>query len=343
MDNHEDKFVRSGGRQQNNSSSDESMDSQKDKMKNKKKNSRKKWFILLIVFIVIGIGIGIYWYFFLRGYISTDDAYIEGDRVAISAKILGRIDTLTVDEGDTVFSGQLLAQLDTTNLHAQLNQVVASLNYSHQNAVLAKANLKLAQSDFERAALQFKEKIISPEVYDHAKQALDIAKARQDIALADIKKSQAAVEVIKSQIQNATIYAPMRGVVARRWVLPGDVVQPAQPIFTVYDLVNVWVDANFEETKLSSIYLGAPVEISVDAYGSIKFSGKVIAMPAAAASKFSLIPPNNASGNFTKVTQRLPVKISLNKPRGKETDQLYLLPGMSVTVKIPVGEGAHHK
>jgi membrane fusion protein (multidrug efflux system) len=343
MDNHEENFAHSGGKQEKNSSSGESLDSEKENGKKEKKNSKGKWLVLFFVFIVIAAGIGLYWYFFLRGYISTDDAYIEGDRVSISAKILGRIDTLTVDEGDTVYSGQLLAQLDTTDLHAQLNQVVASLNYSHQNAVLAEANLKLAQSDFERAALQFREKIISPEVYDHAKQALDIAKARQDIALADIKKSQAAVDVIKSQIQNATIYAPMRGVVARRWVLPGDVVQPAQPIFTVYDLVNVWVDANFEETKLSSIYLGAPVEISVDAYGGMKFLGKVIAMPAAAASKFSLIPPNNASGNFTKVTQRLPVKISLNKPREREMDQLYLLPGMSVTVKIPVGGGDHHK
>ncbi len=322
---------------QNNFSSSKSYPLTNENQKEKgKKSSNRKWLILVLIFIVIGLGVGIYWYFFLRGYISTDDAYIESDRVAISAKILGRIDRLTVDEGDTVQQGQLLVQLDATDLHAQLNQVEANLNYAGQNAVLAKVNVKLAQSDFERALLQFKEKIMSPEVYDHAKQALDIAKARQDIALAEIKNAQTAVDVVKSQIQNTSIYAPMNGVVAKRWVLPGDVIQPAQPVFTIYNLDSIWVDANFEETKLSAIYLDAPVEISVDAYGGTKFLGKVIALPAATASKFSLIPPNNASGNFTKVTQRLPVKISLKIPDHIDSDHLLLLPGMSVTVKIPV-------
>jgi membrane fusion protein, multidrug efflux system len=299
------------------------------------KSPYTKWLILLIILVIIGGAIFFYWYFILRGYISTDDAYIEGDRISISAKILGRISQLKVDEGDTVRQGQLLIQLDSTDLHAQMAQAQASLDYARQNAALAKVNVNLAQEDFNRAALQFKEKILSPEKYDHARQALEMAKARQAIAFSDIKRSQAAVDVVQTQIQNTRIFAPMYGVVAKRWVIEGDVVQPAQPIFTVYDPVDVWITANFEETKLEDIRMDAPVEISVDAYSGQKFSGKVIDLPVAAASKFSLIPPNNASGNFTKVTQRVPVKISLDVPEKDSPALLLLLPGMSVTVKIP--------
>jgi membrane fusion protein (multidrug efflux system) len=126
-------------------------------------------------------------------------------------------------------------------------------------------------------------------------------------------------------------------VVAKRWVLPGDIVQPGQPILTVYDLENLWVTANFEETKLSSIRLNDPAVISVDAYPDIKLEGKVILIGAAAASQFSLIPSNNASGNFTKVTQRVPIKISIEKPlAANKYNRITLLPGMSVQVKIRI-------
>jgi membrane fusion protein (multidrug efflux system) len=298
------------------------------------KSSYTKWLILLVILVVIGVAVFVYWYLFLRGYVSTDDAYIEGDRISISSKILGRITELTVDEGDTIGQNQLLVQLDSTDLHAQRAQAIASLDYAIQNAALAKVNVNLAQDDFNRAAVQFKENILSPEKHDHAWQTLEMAKARQAIALSEIKRSQAAVDVIQTKIQNTQIFAPMKGVVAKRWVIAGDVVQAAQPIFTVYDPSNIWITANLEETKLAEIRMDAPVEISVDAYSEQKFSGRVINLPAAAASKFSLIPPNNASGNFTKVTQRVPVKISLEVPDHKSEDPLLLLPGMSVTVKI---------
>jgi membrane fusion protein (multidrug efflux system) len=300
------------------------------------KSPYTKWLILLLIIIVIGGAIFFYWYFFLRGYISTDDAYIEGHRLTVSAKMLGRITQLAAIEGDTVQQGQLLVQLDSTDLHSRLTQAVANLDYAKQNTELAKVKVKQAQEDFKRASIQYKEKILTPEKYDHARQALEMAKAQQAIALSEIKRAQAAIEVTRSQIQNTQIYTPMNGVVAKKWVIVGDVVQPAQPIYTIYDYDDVWITANFEETKLSEIRMGAPVKISVDAYSDIQFSGKVINLPAAAASKFSLIPPNNASGNFTKVTQRVPIKISLNVPENQNDPPLLLLPGMSVTVKIPI-------
>ncbi len=307
------------------------------KQKARSKSGAGRWLILLLIFIIIGAAVGAYWYFFLRGYISTDDAYIDGDRIAVSSKILGRITQLMVDEGDTVRAGQLLVQLDTTDLHAQQEQARANLAYAQQNATLAGVSLDLAREDFNRAEVQFKEKIMATEKYDHAKRTLDMAKAKSEIAKAEITRARAALDIVSTQFQNTQIYSSRGGVVARRWVLPGDVVQPAQPIFTIFDLKNVWITANFQETKLHSIRLFAPVEISVDAYGGQKFKGKVITLPAAAASKFSLIPPNNASGNFTKVTQRVPVKISLDLSEQQDRSNFLLLPGMSVTVKIPDG------
>jgi membrane fusion protein (multidrug efflux system) len=124
-------------------------------------------------------------------------------------------------------------------------------------------------------------------------------------------------------------------------VLQGEVVQPGQPILTVYDPENVWITAYFEETKLRSIPLGARAEVSVDAYPGQPLEGTVVLIGAAAASQFSLIPPNNASGNFTKVTQRVPIRIKVDPPEAGTSQMTLphgLLPGMSVVVTILQGE-----
>ena len=132
------------------------------------------------------------------------------------------------------------------------------------------------------------------------------------------------------------IIASMNGVVAKRWVLAGDVVQPGQPIFTIYDVKNIWVTANLEETKLRHIHLNDPVQIDVDTYPGVKFSGKVFEIGNYTASEFSLIPPNNASGNFTKVTQRIPIKISIEDAPAQDGSKPILRPGMSVEVSVKI-------
>jgi membrane fusion protein (multidrug efflux system) len=123
----------------------------------------------------------------------------------------------------------------------------------------------------------------------------------------------------------------MRGVVSRRWVLKGDVVQPGQAIYTLYNLDSVWVTANLEETKLGRIAPGDAVTVQVDAYPGRDFPGHVAQIGTNTAAQFSLIPPNNASGNFTKVTQRVPVRIALDRAAG---DNARLLPGMSASIRV---------
>jgi len=303
-----------------------------------KRGSLKKRLFFLALFLAVIAGlIYVYWYFNLRGFISTDDAFIDGDRVALGAKMLGRISELKVNEGDPVNKGQLLIQLDDSDLQAQKAQAEANLNLARQNVVLTKVNRQKAQDDYDRATTQFKSQIITQEKYDHISNALDMARAQYGIELARVKTAEAQFQVVQTQIENTRIKAPLFGIIAKKWALVGDVVQPGQPILTINDNAHVWVTANFEETKLASIHPGDEVQISVDAYGDSQFAGKVMTIGAAAASEFSLIPPNNASGNFTKVTQRVPVKISIrHEPKNQQVDTPILLPGMSVEVKVRV-------
>ena len=273
----------------------------------------------------------------MRDFVSTDDAYIDANRVAISAKILGRVDTLLTDEGDTVQEGQVVVRLDDIDLRAQEAQARSAFALAQENINLAKVNLDRAQTDFKRAATQFRQNVIPKEQYDHTESELESAKARYNIAIAQSNTARAQLGIVETQLRNTVISSPMTGVVSKRWVLPGDVVQPGQPIFSVYDLKNIWVTANLEETSLTALHENDKVAITVDAYPDQTFSGKVFQIGSNTASQFSLIPPNNASGNFTKVTQRVPIKISIEQDSSSADPRLVqLLPGMSVEVKVRV-------
>lgn len=303
----------------------------------KKGGLKKRLFVLVLILVIFGVlGYG-YWYLNFRGFVSTDDAFIDGDLVSLGSKMMGRITELKVDEGDSVAKDELLIQLDDRDLQAQKVQVAANLELAKQSVVLAKVNLEKTQDDYNRASTQFQNHVIPAEQYDHATKALDAARAQYNIELARVGAAEAQLQVIQTQIENTRITTPVAGVIAKKWSLPGDVIQPGQAIFTIYNYNQVWVTANFEETKLASINPGDAVEISVDTYTDHTFSGKVLMIGAVAASKFSLIPPNNASGNFTKVTQRIPVKISIDQQsQNQNGDPFLLLPGMSVEVKVSV-------
>jgi membrane fusion protein (multidrug efflux system) len=301
---------------------------------------KKKKIIIPVLIILLAAAAGVYWYIGQLGYVSTDDAFIDGNKLSVSSKILGRITNLAVDESDTVKQGQLLVQLDSADFKAQESRAKAMFALDNESVTLAKVNVEKAEDDFNRAQRQYKENIIPKEQFDHAQKALEAAKASYNIALTKIKTAQAQLKVITTELQNTHIYSPMDGVVAKRWVLSGDVVSPGQPIFTIYDLKNIWVTADLEETKLAPIHLGDTVDISVDTYPNQKFTGRVFQIGANTASQFSLIPPSNAAGNFTKVTQRVPIKISI-KPtisngQSDPNENMKLLPGMSVEIKIKV-------
>ena len=330
--------------------------------KSQKARKIKAYGALSLVLIAV-ILIGWYYYRQYEKYYSTDDAYIDADRVAVSSKILGRIIQINVEEGDTAQSGQLLVHLDSSDLVSQriqamavrdqavaaVHQATAKFELDQKGIKVQEINVDKAKEDFDRATVQYDGKVISKEQFDHMNKAYQAAMAQLDASRAQLTVSQSQIESaelsiktaaaqiasIETQLKNTRIFSPGSGRIAKRWLLPGDIVQPGQAILTLTKDSLFWITAFFEETKVGGIHDRQEAEFTVDAFPGIKFFGSVYDIGTNTAAQFSLIPPNNASGNFTKVTQRIPVKISIQRTNSKDPDIMKrLISGMSVIVKI---------
>ena len=301
---------------------------------------KKKRVIIPLIILLLAAAGAVYWYIGTLGYDSTDDAYVDANKMSISSKILGRIMVLTADEGDTVKQGRLLVKLDTADIQAQIIQAKTSIDLAKESIDLDKVNIEKAQEDFIRAEEQYKDNVIPKEQFDHSQKALESVKAQYNISQAKIAAAEAQLNVLTTQMENTSIYSPMNGVIAKRWELRGDIAQPGQPIYTIYDIKNIWVTAEFEETKLGSLHVGDKVDISIDTYPDQLFEGEIFQIGTNTAAEFSLIPPSNASGNFTKVTQRVPVKITIYPVKSNNSidpvKSVASLPGMSAEVKVKI-------
>jgi membrane fusion protein, multidrug efflux system len=340
------------------------MDTEQTQVPSSNKGRRIRAYIALAV-VIIAVIIGAWiWYKDYTAYLTTDDAYLDSDKVAVSSKMMGRITRIYADEGDSVKTGQLLVELDSTDLVAQKIQAMAAKDQAVSNLAQTQAKYELdqktsavqdinvakAQDDLNRATIQLKGNVITQEQFDHTKKnfesaqaqleaskaALAVSKAQIDNASASIKTAIAQIGMIQSLLHNARIFAPASGLIAKRWLLPGDVVQAGQAVFTITKDSVLWVSALFEETKIGGIHLGQKTGFTIDAFPGITYYGKVYYIGSNTAAQFSLIPPNNASGNFTKITQRIPVKISIDSKVDPENEykDIKLAAGMSVYVKI---------
>lgn len=332
-------------------------------MKDEPKKNRLKIYIPLAIVIIIVLAGAWYWYKDYSMYITTDDAHVDADNVSVGSKITGRIASLYANEGDQVKQGTLLAVLDSTDLVAQRNQALAlksqaQANLSQtevkyrsdqKNIKVLEINLERASEDLTRAQKQYDGGVITAEQLDHIRKAFETATAQLDAGKsllevsrsmisttsASVETSNAQIKVLDAQLKNTRLYAPADGLIAKRWLLPGDVLQPGQSIFTITISKNLWVVAYPEETNISEIHEGQDVKLTIDAFPDVKFNGKVFLVGSSTASVFSLIPANNASGNFTKVTQRIPIRISIESAdKNKEISSFNILSGMSVEVKI---------
>jgi membrane fusion protein (multidrug efflux system) len=326
---------------------------------------KKDWKVyvpLAVVVIAVVVG-GALWYADYASYLKTDDAYVASDNISVSSKIMGRISHLYVQEGDSVKQGQLLAELDSVDLLAQKKQMIAGksqteankmqteakFQYDEKNIKVLQIALEKAQDDFDRSKKQYNGGVVTKEQYDHSKKAVETAQAQYEAAKAQllvsktqIKTADAAIVaadaqigVISTQLSNTKLYAPTDGVVAKRWLLPGDIAQPGQSIYTVNNDKKFWILVYLEETKMETLHMGQSARFTIDTYPGVNFTGKIFTIGSTTASQFSLIPPNNASGNFTKVTQRVPVKISIDAVEGgAKLSSFNLRTGMSAVVKI---------
>ena len=310
--------------------------------KKQKKKSKTGSVLIAATLILLLLGAAAYWYVEKVGFVSTDDAYIDANKLNLSPQIMGRVVALYADEGDVVRKGELLAALDSSDMKARLNQASVSLSNAHLGIKLAQVRLDQTRINLNRAEIQIKGNVIPRARYDNVLKAFQAAKVELEIAKSKISTLNSAIQVIKTELAHTKLYSNISGIIAKRWILTGDVVAPGQSIFTIYNLKNIWVTAMIKETDLNKISLGDTVNIQVDAYPDTKFTGRIFLIGSNTAALFSLIPPDNASGNFTKVTQRIPVKISI-KPVGKTLLKYGLLPGMSVEIKLKAKGGAGFK
>jgi len=319
----------------------------KEKEKDDPKARRKKVIVLSViaaVFLLAGLAWLLLYIFVFSQRETTDDAYVKGDMVTISSRIAGTVIEVGVEETERVHQGQVLIKLDPVdarvslmNAEGQLAQAVREAQAKMQQANQAdaaipqrRAQYEQARDDYNRRHPLLERRAVSAEEVDTGKRQMQQAKASLDAAEREAAAAHAQVDgttvenypaVIqaRSQFRNAwvnngrnAIVSPIEGYAARRQVQVGQRIQPGQDLLTVVPLSDLWVDANFKETQLEHIRIGQPVKLTTDMYSDVEYHGKIVGLNAGTGSAFSLLPAENATGNWIKVVQRLPVRVAID-------------------------------
>jgi membrane fusion protein (multidrug efflux system) len=290
----------------------------------------RKWAAISAASLSLTLAVGIFVH--ERRYVWTNDAFLDGYQITISPDIEGRIVALYVDEGDLVSENQLLAQLDESIYLTKRADAATHVELLRAEIALKQIELAKLYDIYVVAKNEYDNQIISYIEFDKIEKNYHLAEAELEVAVKNLENGLAKLSVIDEILAHTKITAPRAGAIAKRWVVAGDMGKVGTPIFSLTDTDNIWVTANLEETKLEPVRDGDRVKIHVDAYPSEEFWGTVYKVRAAAASQFALIPPDNATGNYTKVVQRVPIKILLDR----QQSSLYLYPGLSVEVEIKV-------
>ncbi|MGN6819992.1 MAG: efflux RND transporter periplasmic adaptor subunit [Sphingomonas sp.] len=330
-----------------------------------KSNTRRRLLVLVTLVIVIAALIYAIWALFLVGPSqSTDDAYVGGDTIAITARDPGTVLGLYADDTQRVAAGQTLITLDPATADVDLAAAAAQLgravrgvrgDFSQVNSAQAELNqaqaeLSRSRNDLARRQRAAGEGAVSGEEVAHAADSVKTATAA--VALAQSKVAEANTQVQGTDIRSnpavlaaiadyrraairrshMTVTTPVAGIVAQRRVQIGQQIAAGTPLMAVVPLDRVWIDANFRETQLADIRIGQPVTITTDTYGGkVVYHGKIAGLGAGSGNAFALLPPQNASGNWIKVVQRVPVRIALD-PRELREHPLRI--GLSVDARV---------
>ena len=292
---------------------------------------KKKIPLFIFIGLVVCAIFLVIWSIYFRPFVGTNDALIDGYKVTVSSDISARITKLYVDEGDFVKTGDLIAEMDDTIPQSQKIEAEAKIISLRASVMVEEFHYEKVRNDFERAVKGFEEGVTSAQQLDHAQKNFAMSKSKLEMTKADLEHAITQLGVIETILAHTKVWAHIDGKIVKRWVWEGDVMRAGQAMFSLYDLKDVWVLANLEETKMENVKIGDEVEIHIDAYPDKKFHGKIFVIKGAAASEFSLIPQDNATGNYTKVAQRVPLKITI-----EPSEELYLFPGMSAEIKIKV-------
>lgn len=326
--------------------------------------------LVVVILLLIGAGWG-YWYY-LHIFVSTEDAYVSGYVGVISSRVPGRVAKVPVDNNDPVAAGQTLVTLEPQDFEVAVAQAEANANrlrqelagmYAKASKGLAKvaeaqAQLHQAATDKTRYTGLYERRTVPRQTLDQVNTRFKVAQAELDQARQEyrealaaiggstdipineqpaVKEAQARLEEARLRLSYTKITAEFNGYVTRRQVKAGNVVQAGQPLMMLVPLDHqeLWIEANYKETQLTHVYIGQPVEVTVDTYPGTKFKGRVESIMAGTGAAFSLLPPENATGNWVKVVQRIPVRIALQPPY-PENQPLRL--GMSCIVTIDTRE-----
>ncbi|WP_222888621.1 multidrug efflux MFS transporter periplasmic adaptor subunit EmrA [Enterobacter sp. C2] len=331
---------------------------------NKKGKRTRILLILTLLFIVIAVAYGIYWFLVLRHHEETDDAYVAGNQVQIMAQVSGSVTKVWVDNTDFVKKGDVLVTLDPTDAQQafekaqtelassvrQTRQMMINSKQYQANIEVKKTALAQAQSDLNRRVPLGTANLIGREELQHARDAVTSAQAQLDVAVQQYNANQAmilgtrledqpAVKQAAAEVRNAwlalqrtKIVSPMTGYVSRRAVQPGAQIGVTTPLMAVVPASGLWVDANFKETQLAHMRIGQTATVVSDIYGDdVTYTGKVVGLDMGTGSAFSLLPAQNATGNWIKVVQRLPVRIELD---ANQLSQHPLRIGLSTLVTV---------
>jgi membrane fusion protein (multidrug efflux system) len=304
---------------------------------------------------------------------TTDDAYLAGTILPVSAEVKGRVIRVSVEDNQLVVVGDHLFEIDPTDYRlsleskqkaldtqkAELEKVKTAIDEAHKKVVAARATLteaelreKFSAREKSRYAAMVESGIVSKSQYDYTRTQWKLAEAARKTAESSVAGTEAAVKTLEadkvaqeSRIQEAAeavrlaeldlsrteVRATLAGRVTRKNVTVGKYVDVGQPLLAIVDTGDVWVAANYKENQISKIRAGQKADIKVDAYPGLTLRGHVDSLQAGTGSVFSLLPPENATGNFVKIVQRLPVKIVIDSPPDPAHP---LLPGLSVVPSI---------
>jgi membrane fusion protein (multidrug efflux system) len=265
---------------------------------------KKKAFMIVGVVVVIGLTLGYFYSAYRKTHVSTDDAFIDGNIHTISARVNGNVKAVLVTDNQRVKRGDILVEIDHADYRSKAEAAKANLE-------LQRATLRLAESDRKRAKALYEQDASSTERYDRAV-------STHEISLAQVKLAEEQLRQAGLNLGYTTVVAPADGYVTRKSVQTGNQVQTGQPLMAIVDLDSLYVVANYKETEMEFIRPGQEVRMSVDSFPGKEFKGKVDSIMAGTGVSFSLFPAENATGNYVKVVQRIPIKIVFQEGTDKE-------------------------
>ena len=328
---------------------------------------RRKGPLLVMGVILLGlIGWGLYYFLVARGRVTTEDAYVNGNLIRLTPQVSGTVVAINADETQFVHHGQVLVQLDRRDAEVALAQAKANLaqtvrdvaqlfaEESRDNALVRTQQVQLQQAheDVARDRPLLVVHGVSQETLQHEENTVRGAEAGLQQAQATLASTRAAIagttpashpRVLQAEsalrntwlaLARTQVLAPVSGYVVRRAVQLGQQVAPATEMLAIVPVDSMWVDANFKENQLSGLRIGQPATVSADMYGShVRYHGRVLGITAGTGSALAVLPAQNASGNWIKIVQRLPVRIGLD-PQELEQHPLFL--GLSTSIDVDV-------